>query len=378
MRFVASLFGLVHGHDEAWPSICKNNVVYEKRIRQLADKPKLNMAPFKKGLAPITVHRSLFTILAAALTIGLPFGQAHAGALAEGAFIQFSRNLSTNADACDKLVANAKAAGFHDLYAQWTAVDSIAFFQTSLPYPEQHELLEPILNAAQQHGLSLSIGLTGDPEFWTHITAPNTPLRDYFLTRVARNEELQKELLKKFGTHSCWTGYYIPDEIDDVSWRTPERQKLFHDYLALLCKRLRANDPSSRTIAISAFFRARTARSIVAENLMTITADTGINWLLLQDGQGLDDPMAACLPLYYQAIRKSRKPTAPDIGVILELFRQTNASPFRAAPATPDRVRVQAQAAAACFSKRVVFSIPDYANPDGAADVQALHRLFVK
>lgn len=292
-----------------------------------------------------------------------------AGAGLTGTFIQLNRDAAqkTTADWRSDL-QKMKKVGITELIVQWTAENDIVYFQTAWPacYTQKFAVVEKILEAAADEKFQVVLGLHNDPGYWTEITAPNSVLRDYFLVRVGQNENLQKALLKQFGDRKLWTGYYIPDEIDDLNWREPDRRAMIKNYIALMAMRLHTND-SQRTVAVSAFFRGRTTPPLVADIVKDTTATSGVSEVLIQDGAGLADPPNHYLSVYYEALKKVWPATgAPRLVAVVEAFEQTSApdKPFSAVPAPPERVLRQIQIATPYFDDLVLFSFLDYVDPD--------------
>lgn len=313
-------------------------------------------------------------ILAAML---LPWtGRAAAGAGVSGAFIQLNRQSAAySTEQWKALLTRMRAVGIDTVIIQWTAEAPVLYFRDQdLDFEEQFAAIERLLEAARGMLFSIFLGLQNDPSFWKEITARDKALRDYFLARRAQNERLQAALLKAFGYRSDWVGYYIPDEIDDLSWRDPERRRFLQDYLRGTVRSLREHD-AHRLIAISAFFRARTAPGLFAANLNELTIDTGLDYLLLQDGAGNNDPPDDVLPLYYHALLKLRRERAAELWAVLEAFRQTSSQgkPFAAKPAPPEDFTRQIQAGSG-FKRRILFTFPDYANPEQGAAAQMLYE----
>lgn len=293
-----------------------------------------------------------------------------------GTFIQLNRQVAGYSTAQWKaLLASMQSAGMDTLIIQWTAEPPVLYFKNKdLAFKEQFATIERLMAAESGMHFAVFLGLQHDPAFWNGITARDKVLRDYFLVRQAQNERIQAALLKTFAQWQDWVGYYLPDEIDDISWRDAARRRLLGDYLRATIARLRQHD-ARRKIAVSAFFRTRTAPTVVAENLDALTADIGLDYLLLQDGAGNNDPPDDIRALYYQAMLKPRPGCVPERWVVLEAFRQTsrNTEPFAARPAPPDDFARQIRAATG-FKRRILFSFPDYADPARGAAASALFQ----
>lgn len=298
-----------------------------------------------------------------------------------GSFIQLNRALAARTTAeWRRDMEKMRQIGIRSLLVQWSAEPDISYLiliSDPLTYSEQYRALERILSAAEETDMQVHLGLFHDPDYWTAITARDPVLRDYFLVSAARHETLQKALLERFGPHPAWVGYYIPEEIDDLSWREPQRAARFNQYLALLCERLRANDPE-RSIRVSAFFRSRTAPAVFRDTLLRIVENSGLDGVLLQDGTGTGDPHEPYLPFYYKVLTESWPANAPRLSCVIEVFEQTSVedAPFTAKPAPSERVRRQMEHAARFFDKLILFTFTDYADPDLGPEARALYELF--
>ena len=303
-------------------------------------------------------------------------GGAAVDAGVSGTFIQLNRQCAAySTEQWQALLTRMRAVGIDTLIVQWTAEAPVLYFRDkNSDFKEQFDAVERLMEAARGMSFFIFLGLQNDAAFWKEITARDKALRDYFLVRQAQNERVQAALLKAFGKRDDWIGYYISDEIDDLSWRDPSRRRFLEDYLRATTKSLRDHD-THRTIAISAFFRARTAPAVVVGTLNALTADTGLDYLLIQDGAGNGDPPDDVLPLYYHALLNIRRGRAPELWAVLEAFRQTsdNEKSFAAKPAPPDGFSRQIQAASG-FKRRILFTFSDYVDPERGAAAQALYQ----
>lgn len=296
-----------------------------------------------------------------------------AGATIDGAFIQLHRGKTERsvADWRADFVA-LKALKADTVIVQWAAEEPVLYFERGhdgLPgFTETYPTLERIMEAAEAEGMSVLIGLQHHPEYWTQITSREKVIRDFFRIRMARNERLQRALLDAFGRRYAWAGYYIPDEVDDLTWRAPEMRTLIRDYLVQMTAILRRND-AERSIAVSSFFRGRTAPERMASDLIALLQDTDIDVLLVQDGIGTGDPPLLYSPLYYETLAAAWQAAVaadevilPSLWCVIETFHQTSAlnDPFTAEAASPERVREQIEAARPYFERLIVFTFDDY------------------
>lgn len=323
-----------------------------------------------------TLRKSVFRNWLPAAGMAAVLACAAEAAPVNGTFIQFNREMqSRSVDTWRSDLAQMRAAGMTTLIVQWTAEPGLLYFQGTLPHAEKLDVLDRLMEAAEGGGFRIILGLQNDPNYWSEITAREITLRDYFLARVTQNQRLQKALLDRYGSRADWVGYYLAEELDDQSWRRPERGALMRLYLRQMCRRLRESDPD-RPIMASAFFRARTAPAIVASTWSELTRETGLDVLMIQDGAGGRNPPLAYVPLYLDAL-KARFEGAPPpaLWAVVEAFEEcSSTNGFKAVPAPVARLERQLDMAAPRFENRVLFTFGDYADPDLGEPAAALYR----
>ena len=318
----------------------------------------------------------IFFIVAALLSVSVCVM-----ALPTSTFIQLHRGVVEKTDNdWQKDMEQMKDIGIDTIIIQWCAETDVAYIESDdLPYEEQYTTVARIIKAASKSKLNIYLGLHQDPDYWTQITAREKVLRDYFLVKIVQNERLQKALLEEFGDVKEWIGYYIPDELDDLTWRQPGRAVLISNYVKLMCKRLRFNDPD-RKISISTFFRGRTAPDIFMENMKAIVTTNTVDNLLLQDGAGNLDPSLQYTPIYYKAFKERWPEENAELSCVVELFKQESREnqPFVAIPAAPERVRTQINNATNFFTDIIFFTFSDYADPDLGGAAKKLYKELQK
>ncbi|MCK5528209.1 MAG: DUF4434 domain-containing protein [Kiritimatiellae bacterium] len=301
----------------------------------------------------------------------------YAAAVPMATFVQLNRGVAEKTvDEWSEDMVQMKGIGVDTVILQWSAEAEVSYVVSKdLPQKEQYSTVDRILKAAADQKMKVYLGLHHDPHYWTQITARKRVLRDYFLVRVVQNKLLQKVLLEEFGDLSEWVGYYIPDELDDLTWRQPGQAELMANYIKLMCKKLRAND-AGRKISVSAFFRGRTAPDIFMANMQSIVAKNTVDNLLLQDGAGLRDPSLQYTPIYYAAFKEHWPKENADLSCVVELFKQESKgdAPFRAVPASVKRVRTQLKSATEYFDDIIFFTFSDYADPDLGGAAKKLYK----
>ena len=261
-----------------------------------------------------------------------------------------------------RIFTRLKDRNIDTLYVQWSAENGRVYADIPVENHDSQALLERIFQAARECRLKVFLGLYHETTYWQQIPAPGDVLENFFYLRVAANERLLEQLYKKFGEEPSLAGYYIPDEIDDLNWRTPDRVGFFNGYLKLMVERIRKFD-RKRPVAVSAFFRSRTAPRIFAENLFSILKGSGINRLLVQDGAGENNPAESDRARYFEKIKEVNE-KGVELGGIIEIFSRTSpeGKPFAAVPASRDRINQQLSEARKFFDNLVVFSL-EYLEP---------------
>jgi hypothetical protein len=322
-----------------------------------------------------SMHRGQWLVLLGlVLAVAMPCEGSRVGST----FVQLNRGLAERpvedwqAD-FDKM----HQVGISAVIVQWTADAEIAYVKDArLPQAEQYETLSRIFAAAAVHGIKLRLGLYNEPSFWGHIEANGNSLRDFFLIRVARNELLQQVLVERFGDEADWVGYYLPDEIDDLNWRNPVRRAELTRYLTLMTARLQLHD-AARPVAVSAFFKGRTAPQLFANNLFEIVTGTGIAAVLVQDGSGTHASTGVHVEDYFKALVSRWGESPAALWAVVEAFEQTSeeGAPFAATSAPPARFDAQIKRASRYFGPRIVmFTFMDYVDPDRGAQHRALYQ----
>src|SRR5690625_2221815 len=122
-----------------------------------------------------------------------------------------------------------QALGTEEVILQWSAYGA----PEGGPFPLVQEGLIPLLlDIAAEEGMELRLGLRYDPDLWqrrehhepdrqsTATAGAPSELSRYFFRRQQDHEALL-QLLAPLAAHPAFAGWYITDEIDDVTWREP-------------------------------------------------------------------------------------------------------------------------------------------------------------
>lgn len=210
---------------------------------------------------------------------------------------------------------------------------------------------------AARSGSRVWAGLSFDHEYWRRLEGPDTELATYLDTIVRRSTALVKSLRNAAKPH----GWYIPQEVDDLNWRTAARRAMLLDFL-------RRVSPKGR-VAISAFRGGTVWDNEFASLWRTVARETPVRTLFLQDGVGTGKSTIGEAAQHRAQLSRG----GLDVRGVVELFEQTSppGAPFAAHPAPAQRIQRQLDAAG---EGAIAFSVPEYMTPLGGPEAARLYE----
>jgi hypothetical protein len=293
-----------------------------------------------------------------------------------GTFIQLTRAHGSWTDAqWLALFAEFRALHITELVVQWSVYDDVPFYGAAAGSPAPRSPLSTILQLADRANLTVFVGLVEDPRFWSRIQR-DPALVDVYLHRLrARSEETARDLMPLVRAHASFVGWYISQEIDDVSWHAQPAWDVLRRHLCALTAMLRELTPSAR-IAISGFTNGFMDPERLAARWAGLTADARLE-LMLQDGIGAGKLQLEDLAPYYAAIHAALDGHA-RFHIIVETFAEApDGSTMRLRPAPLARILSQLSLAARYSTEPLVaFSVPDYMAPSGGTDAVELNKAY--
>jgi hypothetical protein len=249
----------------------------------------------------------------------------------------------------------AKAKGFDTLIFQWTS------FGDAFQSPENQAWLKARMLEAHSAGLKLVIGLSSDPEIFTHLKQPPAILGSYFRKMNQKNLALAHYWKQNLGSEfiSAW---YIPLEIDDREWRTEEARAPLRKYLTQQVADLQG--VQAIQVYVSSFFAGFMTPENYANMLENLGRQSKVN-IWVQDGSGTGKLTIAERELYLSNLRMCKGQEVD--GVIYELFRQTEVDQnFAAEPLKPAEMTAVLKQKSPCSKDNVFFALNyliDFNNP---------------
>ncbi len=332
--------------------------------------------------------RGITLALPVLLTLGgalVPSQVSAAGGALTGTYLQLTEaSAGWDDDRWRALFADLERLGVRELVVQWTLYDQTAFYESrvfrSVPDPP----LDLVLELADAASMSVLVGLAHDPGYWQKIDrSRDAGLVDVSLRRLqVASLAVARELQPMLERHPSFRGWYLPEEIDDVSWVEEDRRRLLFTHLRRITQKLEELTPG-KDVAISGFSNAATDPVSLGELWRQLVLTTGIRRILFQDGIGVGKLELEYVELYLAALGQATARAGGELQVVVELFEQVdgaplNDRPFRAVPARLERIERQLEAAAPHSQRGIVaFSVPDYLTPAGGEEAAASMRRWL-
>ncbi len=172
-------------------------------------------------------------------------------------FVQLLNSHGTwRPEAWSTLFGQFKTLGVADIIVQWTLFDDTAFFPTTDFKAVNNPPLETILQLADENQMRVFVGLAHDSTFWLQLKRDPVLIEVYLRRLRIRSVKVAESLAPMVRRHPSFLGWYIPEEIDDRSFRPPEMHSLLVNHLQGLTHSLRTVSPGCET-AISGFSSAQ-------------------------------------------------------------------------------------------------------------------------
>ena len=337
-------------------------------------------SPRRRSLAGRAL-RQLALVTVAGLLCGP--GVAIAELRLDGTVLQLSRAQASWSDTqWRELFGHFEALGLRQLVVQWSVTPELTYYPSDAFSAEEAPVVEQLLELAGASGISVLVGLAHDPGFEPAIRR-DPELVEVYLRRLRRRSlTAARELSALLGGKPSFSGWYLPEEIDDVHWLEPERRRLLTSHLGEITSQLRQLTPQA-TLAISGFSNSHADPEALEGFWRDLLEASSLDRVLFQDGIGVGKQWLDDLPLYLSAVARAATSTSRQLQVVVEVFQQVdgpplNDRPFRAIPAAVDRVRRQLEIARRHAPAGVIaFAVPEYMTPGRGEAAARLYRHFL-
>jgi hypothetical protein len=266
----------------------------------------------------------------------------------------------------NELFQKTRDMGFDTVFLQWSSYDDVSFYQDPRPTKSTDPRLTSIIKAACSANIDLWLGLHHDSQFWERSAQPEDQVKTYLDQRLLdlkqRLPTLESAINNAGSNANCIKGWYIADEIDDMTWENTGHQKLLIDNLKST-KQLLTKARPKWPIAISGFTNQIKTPQNYAKMWDKLLTKSGIDLLLFQDGIGAEKLSLETETSYIQSLTAMARKKKYDISVVVELFNLTKQKDGtnRFSSANPARVQQQLALAEKAGAKQLaVFAATPY------------------
>ena len=223
----------------------------------------------------------------------------------------------------DKVFQKTRGMRFDTVFLQWSSYDDVSFYNDLRPAIKNDARLTSIIQAACKADVKLWLGLHHDSQFWERSAQSKSQVKTYLNQRLVdlkqRLPALELAINAAVPHVGCIEGWYISDEIDDMTWADVEYQQLLISNLKHTKQILKKSRPKW-PVAISGFTNRVKTPIDYAQFWDNLLSETGIDLLLFQDGVGagkltLENEESYIRSLTAMALKKDY-----DVSVVVELF----------------------------------------------------------
>ncbi len=229
-----------------------------------------------------------------------------------------------------------------------------------------------LLNAASLLNMQVFLGLHHDPR-WPHEAVASEGLPP-----PLDQSEVTDYLVSICRIHASCAGWYLPQEVDDQTWSSPQATIKLREFLRNARQTLARLDPG-RPVAIAPYFTGKLEPAAHAQWWSTVLPSTGINIVMLQDGVGTRRASSREAADYLRDFRRVAEREHVRLWSVIELFSQVHGypvdhEPFAAVPATYAQVRRSLLEEAPIVERMIAFTILDYMNPKRGRAAKTLYE----
>ena len=168
---------------------------------------------------------------------------------------------------------------------QWTVYDDLAFYPTTDGHQVPNPPLETILRLADEAAIGVYVGLVAESHYWAHMHQPLPQVEKYLGRLRSHPVSVARQLLPMVAQHPSFQGWYLPEEIDDTTWRTPDWRAVLSTHLHHLSAHLHRLTPTKR-VALSGFSNGMLDPHAFETFWTNLLQRASIDVVLFQDGIG--------------------------------------------------------------------------------------------
>ena len=173
--------------------------------------------------------------------------------------------------------------GYSHVLLQWASYGDYEFW----PQDEPRWLASGLRNW-EATSLKLILGLHMGDDYYRVLEQSDPVLHAHLAASRDKSIAQARRILRSPPPLEV-TGWYLAQEIDDLHWRSPSRERMLRSYLADMREALSAMAPGTPQIPLyaSAFYSGASSPEDFVHLLLRLQRDTGVVWIV-QDGLGTD------------------------------------------------------------------------------------------
>ncbi len=240
-----------------------------------------------------------------------------------GAFLCIGSDKETWTDAqWDQEFKWLRDMGMRELILAHMAVKDKAFFPIKADCMKpmgNYDLIEPMMAKADKYGLKMHLGLILDDRWWTGINA--TFLDDLSSRSIA----LATAAYERYKHHSSLAGFYITNEIDNITWVLDYPFTLVtNHFLKPISKHIKSLN-KDLIVSQAPFFNAENPITLRPDKLgkfwdRLLEQVPDLDWIIPQDGVGCYHATIAEATDYFREMAKACKKHHRTLWSDLETF----------------------------------------------------------
>ena len=297
--------------------------------------------------------------------------------LATGAFIQIKRLAANSASWWQTELGSMKRIGMDTVVVNYVARGNLYYYPTIVPggTPLAVDSIENIMDAADQHGMKVFLGLHMDPN---QFTSSSFDLQ----ANLAQGQAELSEMWTRYGSHASLVGWYMPQEINDyMVFHQPQLRDDIVAYTKNLTAQARAS--TGLPMMISPFFGQNPDAAAYARWWDTTgLPQTGVDIVAMQDGVGTHRTTIAEARAVFQALKPAMAKHRVAFWANNESFNQVHGWPvddqrWAAEPTDIETFVAQIESTNPYVEKSITFEFSTYMSPQRTPAAKKLYQDYL-
>ena len=235
--------------------------------------------------------------------------------------------------------------------------------------PTAINAIETILQVADELGMQVYLGLGLNPEYWSGKFDAQG--------ETAMNQKIMTELEDLYGSYGSLAGWYLPEELDDRNFNTPQAKEAVATYLKSMV--MYARFYTHRPVMVSPYFGINPDGTAYAQWWDSVLSEAKVDIVAMQDGVGTRRTTIEESASVFAALQPIMEKHDVQFWANIEVFDQIHGWPvdagtWQAIPATSDRVSTQLALESPYVQKVIIFEFSHYMSPRLGGKAEELYH----